>query len=188
MTTIPNVVTFLDQNTVQFQRILDVELERLWKAITVKEELDQWFMTTEIDLRVGGHFSLAGGWDGVISALKPLELMQFDNEDGGITRFEIAPISDGGSSFTLTDQLPSDYVSPFQNDQNTKKDQVNYNVQIGGPGTHWAGVIAGWHGFVDGLEGYLKNLERQASFEAYNRLCQLYHEYLTEHYAANPPK
>ena len=181
MIEIPNVAIFLDRNTIEFQRTLDADIERVWRAITTEEELGQWFMPTEIDLRVGGRFSFKGGWEGTVGELNPMESIQFNNADGGITRFEVAA-KEEGSSFSIIDRLPPDFVSPFQDTNKEEENYSAYGAQIGGPGTHWVGVVAGWHGFADGLEGYVDSKEGQISMEAYNRLCRLYHEYLREYY------
>ena len=64
MDSIPNCVRFEDRNTINFSRIFDVSIERAWQAISEKEYLDQWFMTTEIELEVGGRYTFFGGWSG----------------------------------------------------------------------------------------------------------------------------
>ena len=61
---IENRCEFVDTHTIRFRRRFDVDVERVWRAVTTKSEMDQWFMVTELDLRVGGRFSFEGGWDG----------------------------------------------------------------------------------------------------------------------------
>ena len=54
MSTAADMVTVVDRNTIAFERRFPDKIERVWSAITVKDEIGQWFMKTEIDLRVGG--------------------------------------------------------------------------------------------------------------------------------------
>ena len=56
MSTAADRVTVVDRNTIAFERRFPDKLERVWSEITVKDEIDHWFMKTELDLRVGGAF------------------------------------------------------------------------------------------------------------------------------------
>ena len=60
MSTAADMVTVVDRNTIAFERRFPDKLERVWSAITV-DEIDHWFMKTELDLRVGGAFSFEIG-------------------------------------------------------------------------------------------------------------------------------
>ena len=53
MSTAADRVTVVDRNTIAFERRFPDKLERVRSAITV-DEIDHWFMKTELDLRVGG--------------------------------------------------------------------------------------------------------------------------------------
>ena len=180
MQKMPDVAQFVDRGTITLSRRIDVGVDRLWAAITKEEELDQWFMPTTIDLRVGGKFSFKGGWDGSIGRLEPRKNIQFDSEHGGFTRFEVEEDGQAGI-FALTDSLPSDFAVPVAVQE---RDGPLLSSQPGGPGTHWVGVIAGWHAFVDQLERHLGG----STFEAthllgYNRLCSIYEILLAERFA-----
>jgi uncharacterized protein YndB with AHSA1/START domain len=63
MTPILNGATIIDRNTILFERLLPVSIDRTWKALTVKKELDQWFFrSAKIDFKVGAKFSFQTGW------------------------------------------------------------------------------------------------------------------------------
>ncbi len=64
MTKIANQVMFIDRSTICFARWLPTDIARAWSAITVESELNQWFMQTQLDLKIGGAYSLKDGWDG----------------------------------------------------------------------------------------------------------------------------
>ena len=108
MSTAADMVTIVDRNTIAFERRFPDKLERVWSAITV-DEIDHWFMKTELDLRVGGAFSFEEGWDGWISELENQGYVQFNSSHESFTRFEIEPDGDG-TLFHMIDKLPYDFV------------------------------------------------------------------------------
>ena len=175
MTDILNKGEFLDANTMVWKRTLGADLSRMWSAVTKEEELAKWYMPTEINLTVGGEFSHA--WTGHIGELKENECIQFDNKDGGHTRFEIRSLDASTTAFSLIDQLPADLKW---------EEEGMASKQPGGPGTHWVGVAAGWHDFVDRLEAYINGSPVETDVytdtEAYDKLVQQYNTYLTSYY------
>ena len=186
MSTAADMVTVVDRNTIAFERRFPDKLERVWSAITVKDEIDHWFMKTELDLRVGGAFSFEKGWDGWISELENQCYVQFNSSHESFTRFEIELDVDG-TLFHLIDKLPDDFVmevgcrqdSPIEDSDTEKMRLVGYN-QPGGPGTHWTGVVAGWHAFVDSLESYLTG---EPSGEGHNRVSIFYDRFLIDYHS-----
>ena len=108
MSTAADRVTVVDRNTIAFERRFPDKLERVRSAITV-DEIDHWFMKTELDLRVGGAFSFEKGWDGWISELENQRYVQFNSSHESFTRFEIELDGDG-TLFHLIDKLPDDFV------------------------------------------------------------------------------
>ena len=173
---IPNRATFIDRHTILLQRrFVDIDIERLWRAITTKSELDQWFMTTELDLRNEGKYTFSGGWDGWISNLKPPHHLQFNSSQTSFTRFEIAGDNDG-VLFSLIDRLRVNATPP---DAPNETDETQAYHQPGGQGTHWTGVLAGWHCFVDALEDYLAGRDNNDDYE---QKCIAYDHFLTNHY------
>lgn len=56
--------------TIAVERNFDSPIRQVWKALTIPEILEKWFMKTEFKLDVGTEFRFHGkpreGWDGVI--------------------------------------------------------------------------------------------------------------------------
>ena len=140
MSTAADRVTVVDRNTIAFERRFPDKLERVWSEITIKDEIDHWFMKTELDLGVGGAFSFEKGWDGWISELENQCYVQFNSSHESFTRFEIEPDGDG-TLFHLIDKLPGDFVmevgsrqdNPIEDSDTEKMRLVEYN-QPGGTG------------------------------------------------------
>lgn len=168
MEVIEHAATLLDKSTLVFTRHLAVSPEKLWKAIGTKEGLSHWFMPTKYEIVQGGRFSFQDGWDGTISQVHVLHLIQFtpDESQDAYLRFEILA-TDSGSIFKLIDRMGS-----AQDVAQTFPDAPQHRIyQPGGPGTHWSGIIAGYHGFVDELEGYITGTKPESD---YDDLCKRY--------------
>lgn len=169
---ISHQVIFVDQHTILFERQLEADIQQVWTAVSQKQELDQWFMPTKLDLRENGKFSLEGGWDGWLSDINPPHHLQFNSTPISYTRFELAAAG-SGTHFSLIDRLPPDELAPA-----SASDGLAVN-QPGGPGTHWTGVVAGWHCFVNSLESYLAGV---ADTTDYAKMCQQYDSFLRDYY------
>ncbi len=161
-----NTPAYINTHTVLFERKYPTSLQRLWKAVSEKNELDTWLMETEIDLRAGGKFEFKGGWNGWIGELKEFEYIQFNSAEDAFSRFELEPL-DGFCLLRLIDKLPADITAP--------KGSAMENSQPGGKGTHWVGLLAGWHDFLDGLEAYLAGERIE---DNYSKLCHMYGAFL----------
>ena len=148
----------LDDYTVSFKRSFESSPEEVWRAISSKEGLDQWFMVTELEPHEGGKFSFQDGWNGWIGEWQEGKRIQFNSAENAWTIFQIYPTSNV-TIFTLFDRLKPDYLAGDQADP--------MNFQPGGPGTHTAGLLAGWHDFVDALESHLKGEPIEDHFEDY---------------------
>lgn len=146
---------FLDKNKVRFTCRYPVSKERLWKAISDTKELNLWFMKTEWDFQVGGKFNFEEGWDGWIEELSEFEHIQLNSAKDAFTRFDIKPV-ETATELHLTDQIPKDLTAPSE-------DSI-YNIQPGGKGTHWVGLLAGWHDFLLALDNHLAHKEIQDFF------------------------
>ena len=164
---------FLDRNKVLFKCHYQVPKERLWNAISKTEELNQWFMKTEWDFREGGKFTFEGGWEGWIEKLNEFEFVQFNSSAKSFTRFDLKP-AENGTELHLTDQIPLDLVAP--------PDKNIHNIQPGGQGTHWVGLLAGWDDFLLALESHLANKEIEDHFD---HLCLKYKSLLEKKYESN---
>lgn len=164
---------FLESNKVLFKCHYQVSKERLWNAISKTEELGQWFMKTEWDFRVGGKFTFEGGWEGWIEALSAFEFVQFNSSNKSFTRFDVKPFANG-TELHVTDQIPQDLVAP--------SDDHMHNIQPGGEGTHWVGLLAGWEDFLLALESHLTNKEIGDHFDP---LCLKYKSLLEKKYGSS---
>lgn len=165
--------SFLDRHTISFKRSFMVSTERLWAAVSTKQELDVWFMETDLELRVNGQYTFKDGWDGWISELKPFECIQCDSSEVSYTRFDLE--SQGkGTLLTVTDRLKPDLIMD--------KQENIWDLQPGGPGTHWVGIVAGWHDFLEALEAHIYGNPVQ---DHYHELCLFYADFLKQHYGDN---
>lgn len=165
-------VEFPDRNKVLLKCHFHISKEKLWSAISRTEELNQWFMKTDWDFRVGGKFTFEGGWKGWIEDLNEFEFIQLNSSDKSFTRFDLKPV-ENGIELHLTDQIPRDLVAP-------SNDPLQ-NAQPGGPGTHWVGLLAGWEDFLLALESHLANEEIKDHFDG---LCLKYKSLLTKKYGS----
>lgn len=154
---------FSAENTISFERQLPCTVTEAWQAVTDPESLGVWFIETRMDFRDGGRFEFIGAWRGRVADIVPERSVGYVADEGGVTRFEVFARA-GGSGVRMTDRVgpaelpPEDHAPPG-------------SFQPGGPGTHWAGVIAGWHGFMDALVRYLGG---DAPTHAMNALIALY--------------
>jgi uncharacterized protein YndB with AHSA1/START domain len=93
--------TYEGKPAVRFERIYPHPVERVWRSITVPEEMASWFPSTvEVDLREGGAMRftfdphLAEPMDGRVVELDPPKVFAFLwGKD--LLRLELAPEGDG---------------------------------------------------------------------------------------------
>ncbi len=151
----------IDRTTIAFQRPIAAEPERVWEAVSTAEGISSWFTPTTLDACLGGRFSFEGAWDGVVSIYDPPSAIEFLADAGGRTRFEIVP-ADSGILLTLVDVMAPGLEVPAHVFENEGAASAH---QPGGPGTHWAGLIAGWHQHLDAMEQGLTAKSDSISFE-----------------------
>ena len=95
---------------VRFERVYPHPVERVWRSVTVPEEMAAWFPSTvEVDLREGGEMRFTFDkhqvepMDGRVVELDPPRVFAFLwGED--LLRLELAPAGDG-TRLTLTQEL-----------------------------------------------------------------------------------
>jgi uncharacterized protein YndB with AHSA1/START domain len=105
--------TYEGKPAVRFERIYPHPVERVWRSITVPEEMASWFPSTvEVDLREGGAMRftfdphLAEPMDGRVVELDPPKVFAFLwGKD--LLRLELAPEGDG-TRLTLIQTLEED--------------------------------------------------------------------------------
>ena len=156
----------LDTNTIRFTRSLESNISHAWRLITDQEHLSTWMFETKLDLKVGGTFEFPT-WKGIISRLEHLSCIRFTAEAGGYSQFEISQEDDSRTTANITDYLPDGMLVP---DHLTEGTEVFGMQQHGGPGTHWAGLLAGWHSGSDSLEAYASNREASGDYRSLVRL------------------
>lgn len=168
-TTAQRCCEILDPSTVRFNRTLETGKHRAWQLITDQDHLSSWMFETKLELRVGGTFEFPT-WKGVISKLEDLHCIRFTAEAGGYSQFEISSVEDNSTLASLIDYLPAGMLVP---DHLTQGSEVFGMKQHGGPGTHWAGLLAGWHSGSDSLEAYASNRETAGDYMALVRLYEI---------------
>ena len=122
--------------SVRFERVYPHPVERVWRSITVPEEMASWFPSTvEVDLREGGAMRftfdphLAEPMDGRVVELDPPRVFAFLwGKD--LLRLELAPEGDG-TRLTLTQTLEEDEAA---------RNAAGWHVclgKLGGEDTDW---------------------------------------------------
>ena len=157
MTTDAELGRIVDRHTIRFELRYPHGPEAVWRAITDPASLAVWFMSMELDLRVGGrvvlHYRGQPGTRpavGEVSALEDGALLEYRFEKGpwdwpeGTLRFEVVP-DDSGCRLVFTQSIAPDTVW-----------SVDPDGQVGGPGTLHPGACAGWQAFFqEGLSRFL---------------------------------
>ena len=137
--------TYDGKPAVRFERVYPHPVERVWRSITVPEEMASWFPSrVEVDLREGGAMRftfdehVAEPMDGRVVELDPPKVFAFMwGKD--LLRLELAPEGDG-TRLTLTQTL--------------EKDEAARNA-------------AGWHVCLDKLGG--EDTDWEPLYEEYQR-------------------
>lgn len=168
-TTVQRCCEVLGPSTVRFNRTLETGRQRAWQLITDQEHLSTWMFETKLELKVGGTFEFPT-WKGVVTRLEDFQCIRFTAEAGGYSQFEIASVADNKTQASLIDFLPAGMLVP---DHLTHGTDVFGMKQHGGPGTHWAGLLAGWHSGSDSLEAYASNKQNSGNYMALVRVYEM---------------
>ena len=128
--------TYEGKPAVRFERVYPHSVERVWRSITVPEEMASWFPSTvEVDPREGGAMRftfdehVAEPMDGRVVELDPPKVFAFMwGKD--LLRLELAPEGDG-TRLTLTQTLEEDEAA---------RNAAGWHVcldKLGGEDTDW---------------------------------------------------
>lgn len=173
-----NCCVLLDRSTMEFTRTLQTALPTAWKFITEAEELSAWMFETKLELRVGGRFEFPT-WGGSIGKLEASSCIRFVADEGGYSEFQIEPLGQHQTLARIIDYLPAHLEVP-QHVKNESDKRIS--AQPGGPGTHWAGVLAGWHNGSDSLEAHARNEQPRTK---YGPLALMYSDLLDARHQDN---
>lgn len=122
---------------VEFERILDAAIDRVWAMLTTEEGLEKWLAPASVNLTLGGTIDIDFGDGGVVGG-EILDLVpgvvieyrwRFTGEPDSVVRFELEVVEPGTTRLRLSHQmLPTDQA---------------------------VGYSAGWHAHLDQLEAVL---------------------------------
>ncbi|MGD8417505.1 MAG: SRPBCC domain-containing protein [Pseudomonadales bacterium] len=166
-------VHFIDRQTVRFERFAACPPARVWQAVSEPEALGRWFLGTTMERHEGGRFDFRDAWGGQITSFEPERRITYTADAGGFTDFELFPEA-AGTRIVMTDRMGPNVQPPPEGTERARS-------QPGGPGTHWAGLLAHWHVFMNRLVGYLEGSTRAQDVDD---LILYYAHRLTERFAA----
>lgn len=138
---------FVGANTLILERRAPGSVEQAWRAVTEPDALGSWFIAADVDLREGGRFEFRQAWGGRVMDLEPGRTVTYAADAGGSSRFDLESVGDE-VRIVLTDRMGPRERPPSGHSEPARE-------QPGGPGSHWAGVAAGWHAFMNALVRYL---------------------------------
>jgi len=123
---VTELATFVDRDTLVYERVYAHPIERVWSAVSTGEHLSAWMMpTTTVEQRQGGVATFT--WGGTspddpfetydVRDFEPTRLITFaDQRTPAFMRFELTPVAGGTSTrlhFTLHWPAPDDVPSPW---------------------------------------------------------------------------
>ncbi|HEU5140542.1 MAG TPA: SRPBCC domain-containing protein [Bacillales bacterium] len=105
----------IKKDSVKREIVIEAPVEKVWKALTVPEELNRWYTEEcEIDFRVGGHVKMVHGWgawsSGTITEIVEHEKFVFQTGDDAWTIITLTP-ADKGIKVSV------EYKMPFVGDE-----------------------------------------------------------------------
>jgi uncharacterized protein YndB with AHSA1/START domain len=131
-----------DRRGVRFERRYEAAPAEVWSALTEPERMARWLAEAELDLRVGGPYTLRFSdeegqtAEGEVLALEPERVLEltwkYPGEPDTVVRFELRP--DGDGTLLVLDHR-------------------------GLPPSAIAGYGAGWHSHLDSLDAHLAGQE-----------------------------
>ena len=150
--------------------MLSTDLQTAWHYLAKPAKLSKWMFPVQFNAEAGAPFNFAPeGWHGTIGLFEEGKEIRFDAVAGGWTWFRLHS-EDDRTIFRLWDYLPPDFVVP----DDVRGDEEDLSeVQPGGSGTHWQGVLAGWHSGLDQLTTEFNGIEDTMPYEVLDRLYKL---------------
>jgi uncharacterized protein YndB with AHSA1/START domain len=165
-----SLATFVDRNTLVYERLYPHEIDLVWEAVSTGEHLDVWMLPeSRVERRLGG--ACAFGWGGsadepgtttgTVAVFDPPNAIQYSFDDGfSYMRFDLEPAHGGTRlSFTLH----------FASAATAEAEAWPGGDLPAGAGTAWRpGFVAGYHEFLEDLTSYLRG-----EWSAEDRAAQL---------------
>jgi uncharacterized protein YndB with AHSA1/START domain len=137
-----------DLRGVRFERRYDAAPAEVWAALTEPERLARWFARAELDLRVGGHYSLWFDPDdatqqaqGEVLALEPGRVLELSwrhpEHADSVVRFELEP--DGAGTILVLDHraLPAEAAPGHAGGWHAHLDSLAAHLGEGGDADWW---------------------------------------------------
>jgi uncharacterized protein YndB with AHSA1/START domain len=155
---------FIDRWTMEYVRVYPHPIERVWRALTDRVELAQWFIPpTQWDLKLGARYRMHDdGFSGVILAIEPPTRLRLGNSagDAGYTEYQLAEAA-GGTRFRFVIHFDPDGGHAFAPNPDLGGDLP------GGAGTPWRpGFVGGYHAFWDDLADHLDGVPQNSRLPA----------------------
>lgn len=129
-----------ETRTITLERDLPYPPEKIWRALTQPQLIEEWLMKNDFQPEIGHSFALRGDWGSVackVLEVEPQRRLAYSWEAHGlesVVTWTLAP-SASGSRLSMEQ-------SGFRTDQEP----------------FYQGALAGWPGFLTGLENALARL------------------------------
>ena len=122
MTTLFGEITRVGSGfTLEFERVLDTDVEDLWSAVTDRDRLGRWMAPYTGDLALGGTWKALGAdgevWcTGTVTECEPphrfVTSWHAAQEEPTVLRVEVSAVADGARLHLRHDGVPSIYYGP----------------------------------------------------------------------------
>ena len=171
-----NIGLLKSRGLVEYTRILPVPKEEAWPLLSQPERVGEWAIPVEFEPKAGGEFKFSPPeWHGVLGVFDEPQEIRFDAITGGWTSFKLTSINNQ-TIFSLKDFVPPQLPVPPDVKAYTNP---NASDQIGGLGTHWPGLLAGWHQGVENLYNHFQGPKEDLN---YLGTTNLYHLMMQDYY------
>ncbi len=172
--------TFIETDTLRFERLLPGPIERVWAYLTESEKKAQWLAAGDVEPRVGGSVTLDFDHDKLSNEEDPIP-EKFKDMEGG-TRFTGRVITyDPPNKLSYTWGEPSGEESEVTFELIPKGEQVLLRLThryLGDDRDLLVGVAGGWHTHLAVLKDRLKGKEPGGFWKRYLEIEQEYDQRL----------
>ncbi len=160
---VEDMACLVDRWTVRYVRLLPVPVPRVWEAITVAEQMNQWFVpAVTLEARLGGRCTLS--WGRAHAEAESWTVTGFEmrkrfelTRDGGeqqFLRFELEPV-DAKTRFTFTNGFDRKMREDDLALAADHPDDKLLSLPAGLDTPIRAGILEGYHLMMDGFGSFL---------------------------------